>query len=116
MAIKARVFVRMRENIFVLYDNNLNPLQYVTIDPQHIHFEASDVPMSIRWFFSEISAIFTSNLQLTCGPQCKRVESTVTVLMSVTSHDDQLDWNTDESYRLEIVTKGRFMLFFLQFR
>lgn len=56
--------------------------------------------------------IFSSKISHECGDGCKsaKSEKEITVRMSIQSIETDLTWDTDESYQISIVTKGKKIL------
>lgn len=61
-----------------------------------------DAPGKPKKYFEEVVGVFQSNLFAECGPNCNEAdEQFVNVEVTFTSGSMDLDWTTDESYRLQ---------------
>lgn len=72
-------------------------------------FDYSEVSgsRSAKDYLQRVSKIFQSNLLVDCGVDCTLVpETEVTIHYAVSSSDLRLNWDTDESYALDVSTKG----------
>lgn len=54
--------------------------------------------------------IFLSKINNECGDDCKfaKSEKEISVRMNIQSIETDLTWDTDESYQINIATKGKF--------
>lgn len=82
--------------------------QLVQIHPSRINFVIYEENTETERYLYEISNIFTKNLYAYCGTSCslKYPVHNVTVNFAYNSSDLTLHWDTDESYTLDIATKG----------
>lgn len=83
----------------------------VYIHPSKVSFDYSSVAYfskpDVSDFVTAISRVFISNLWQLCGPNCSQtLDTAVTVTIDTSSADLTLNWLTDESYSLEVTTKG----------
>lgn len=80
-------------------------------------FNISDSSVDVANYLHEISNIFISKVFKECGDDCDeaRSEKHVSVRLSVHSNETEITWNTDESYRLDVVTSGWYYEFNTRF-
>lgn len=73
-------------------------------------FNYSLVPHSIWDNVDKMLFIFLSKIGHECGDDCKsaKSEKEISVRMNMESIETDLTWDTDESYQISIVTKGKF--------
>lgn len=77
--------------------------------PSGVRFDLSEVAGGSRSkeYLTATTRLFLGNLLQQCGGNCSVVTDTdITVRIATTSPDLTLNWRTDESYSLEIVTRG----------
>ncbi|XP_065160881.1 chitooligosaccharidolytic beta-N-acetylglucosaminidase [Atheta coriaria] len=74
---------------------------FVKVHPNRFNFKI-DAPGKPKKYFEEVVGVFQSNLFAECGPNCNEAdEQFVNVEVTFTSGSMDLDWTTDESYRLQ---------------
>ncbi|KAB0796077.1 hypothetical protein PPYR_10138 [Photinus pyralis] len=75
--------------------------------PNAIRFQISNAPEKTREFLLDNVKIFRENVLAECGPDCAAIGDTdVLVFLSANSSSLSQNWHTNESYHLEIRTKG----------
>lgn len=74
-------------------------------------FDYVQTPNETLHYLHEISSIFISKVFKECRDRCNAVESTTQILVKLIVHTNISDitWNTDESYKLNILTSGNFI-------
>lgn len=60
---------------------------------------------------TEATGIFKDNLWLMCGKHCNDSDILVSVNVNVENSNLDLNWDTDESYTLDMKLKGFFLIF-----
>ncbi|PNF29506.1 Chitooligosaccharidolytic beta-N-acetylglucosaminidase [Cryptotermes secundus] len=85
--------------------------QVVAFHPSIIRFDLLEVVDSgrgTREYLAACTQLFLDNLLVECGANCSVVSDTDVYVRLVTrSQDLTLNWNTDETYTLDIVTSSR---------
>lgn len=68
------------------------------------------MPHSIWDNVDKMLFIFLSKISHECGDHCKtaKSEKEISVRMNIQSTETDLTWDTDESYQINIITKGKF--------
>jgi hypothetical protein len=83
----------------------------VAFHPSTIRFhllEVVDTNRGAREYMAACTQLFLDNLLVECGTNCSVVPDTdVHVHLVTRSQDLSLNWNTDETYTLDIVTNFR---------
>lgn len=81
-------------------------LQYAATHPSLFGFNTSSVPAGARNFVDEATTIFLTNLKLFLNNEelgdTENQRASINVIISVASSDLTLDWNTNESYTLDL--------------
>ncbi|KAK0168980.1 hypothetical protein PV327_002736 [Microctonus hyperodae] len=80
---------------------------YIPTHVDEIQFELDGVPERTRVFISKIKEIFMNNLRLMCGASCARANSSLRVHITFNSDSLDLNWRTNEDYKLQITNKER---------
>lgn len=73
-------------------------------------FNISQASIETELYLRDISDIFIAKVLKECGGDgCNeaRSEKHVFVRLLVQSNETEITWNTDESYRLDVITSGR---------
>lgn len=75
----------------------------------HFRFDFSRVSSNASRYLNEVSDLFLSKILKECGDGCNIAKSDkeITVQYTVQSNETNITWNTDESYRLDVVTNGK---------
>lgn len=87
-----------------------------TVEPPFLllncRFDIYQTSIEINNFLRDISNIFISKVLKECGDGCNeaRSEKHVLVRLLVQTNETEITWNTDESYRLDVITSGRLLL------
>ncbi|KAF5294923.1 hypothetical protein FQR65_LT10635 [Abscondita terminalis] len=81
--------------------------QLLSFHPNAINFHISSVDEASRQFLLENTKIFHKNLLSECGINCSSVANTaVSISLTATTSELTLRWDTNETYRLDLVSKG----------
>lgn len=73
-----------------------------------LKFEILNAVDDANEFLLKNTEIFTHNLLLECGNYCSdNPDTDVVIYIGVTTSDLTLQWNTNESYSLEVSTIGK---------
>ncbi|KAF5298995.1 hypothetical protein FQA39_LY11627 [Lamprigera yunnana] len=84
--------------------------QLLPFHPNAVNFEIPNDVDEANEFLVENTKIFRNNLFMECGINCSSVSNfAVTIFLELTSVDLTLRWNTNESYRLDVLSKGNQM-------
>lgn len=80
----------------------------IAFHPSRAKVEVAEVgARAARDFVQRVGKLWQGELYTECGPDCSLVpETQVTVYIAASSADQRLNWTTDESYTLDIATKG----------
>lgn len=72
-------------------------------------FDFSRAPANTSKYLNDISDIFLTKVLKECGDGCNIAKSDkeISVLYTVQSNETEITWNTDESYRLDVLTNGK---------
>lgn len=80
----------------------------IPVYPNQINFNLEQIDASIKPFLYEILEIFMNNLRINCGKfNCKKVSTSIIINLVIESSCLDLNWETQENYYLEILSKGR---------
>lgn len=79
-------------------------------------FNISQTSIETADYLHDISNIFLSKLLRQCGDRCNvaRSEKQVSVRLLAQTNETEITWNTDESYRLDVITSGKLIYYFIQ--
>lgn len=70
-------------------------------------FDLNHVPNNTQPYINEISKIFMSNIKRECINDCTSAASTdILIQLFVELNETQITWHTDESYSIEVITRG----------
>lgn len=71
-------------------------------------FNISQTSFEAATYLRDVINIFFSKVLQECGDGCDEVKSEkhVSVRLLVQSNETELTWDTDESYRLDVITSG----------
>lgn len=77
-------------------------------------FNISQTSIETADYLRDISNIFLAKLLRQCGDRCNvaRSEKQVSVRLLVQTNETEITWNTDESYRLDVITSGKLIYAF----
>lgn len=106
-----------KPDIKIFAINALNIIFLLSSSSSSFRFNISQTPIETVEYLHDISNIFISKVLNECGDGCSeaRSEKHVSVRLLVQSNETEITWNTDESYRLDVITSGRIMnLIFLR--
>lgn len=80
----------------------------VSFNPKNLRFDTKLVPVNSTSFVNEFNDIFLTNIQRECGNHCVESQSDKEIIVQqiVSTNEAELTWDTDESYHLEIITRG----------
>ncbi|XP_077285128.1 beta-hexosaminidase 2 isoform X2 [Arctopsyche grandis] len=80
----------------------------LTFHPSSLRYDLEYVPSASRDFMEGAIEIFNNNLVKECEGNCTLLSDTIlSIHMTVNSDDLSLNWSTDESYSLDLSTKGK---------
>lgn len=95
-------------NLKVNFFNNLIATIYYGFYFRDIYYHLVNGSGDALEYLNQIANIFNSNLERECGSNCVLPsDSNIIVNVEVNNFDLSLNYDTDESYSLEINTKGR---------
>lgn len=81
--------------------------QLLPFHPNAIKFQISNTNDQTKQYLIENTQIFHNNLLSECGSNCSSVFNTqVTIFLFPSSSEFTLRWDTNETYHLELVSKG----------
>lgn len=72
-------------------------------------FNISKISINTTEYLRDVSNIFVSKVLKECGNGCNdaKSEKHVSVQLLIQSNETEITWNTDESYRLDVITSGK---------
>lgn len=81
-------------------------------------FNISETSAGAANYLHDISNLFIAKVFNECGDDCNEASSEKHVLVRLVvlhSNETEINWNTDESYRLDVITSGMCVFSFIQF-
>lgn len=93
----------MKKNYFIF---NRKSVREIGLD--NIKFNLSGLSDSLsKQYFTEVSQVFFSSVKKLCKPRCVSTSYGPIIYIETMASFDYLKLNTDESYQLNITTKGK---------